>query len=143
MRESTLWAAVKRNWGGVQGLRMMRVENACGVGTPDVCLGYRGRCYWVELKQLREGFPVRPTTSVRITHFTGEQRGWIKEWGTHAGVPVFLLVQVVGEGYYLFDHMAAQLVHERPRGWWEEHAAHFMPERSGRWLGLLSAIIVK
>lgn len=52
------------------------VENPAHPGTPDLncSLG------WLELKVI-DGWPVRPTTPVRIPHFTPQQRVWLtRRW---------------------------------------------------------------
>ena len=68
-------------------LKAFSVENGhCFPGTPDVC--YVGG--WIELKEL-DKFPVRPTTPVRVRHFTPEQRAWHVSWEHHGGVSWVLL----------------------------------------------------
>ena len=108
MRESGLWSTIKRNLDcGSPALHMTRIENSAGDGTPDVELCYLGRCAWVELKHL-EAFPVRPGTVVKITHYTDEQRLWLKQRGG-AGGRAWLFIQV-GKEYYIFDWEEAQKV---------------------------------
>lgn len=68
-------------------LKAFAVENGhCYPGTPDVA--YVGG--WIELKEL-DKFPVRPTTPVRVRHFTPEQRAWHVAWEHHGGVSWVLL----------------------------------------------------
>ena len=72
------------------------VENPCRPGTPDV--NYMEG--WMELKHKYE-WPKRAATTVRLDHFTPQQRLCLmKRW--HAGGNSFLLLQV-GDDWLLFD----------------------------------------
>jgi len=128
MRESGLWGTMKRNLGSVKGLHMVRLENSAGNGTPDVNGCYRGQDFWAELKYLAE-FPVRPSTVVRIPHFTDEQRLWLKSRGEAGGL-AWLFVQV-GREYLLFDHVNAQEIGV-PLGY---GSVEFREAATARWVG--------
>lgn len=118
MIESGFWNTIKRNIGGTPGLHIQRVENGLSnPGTPDVELCLRGRTAWVELKLIKS-FPARPSTPVKIKHFTEEQKTWLRLRGMSGG-KAWLFVQVQGVGYFLFDWKTAQLVGEMTQvDWW-------------------------
>lgn len=106
MRESSLNQTIRTNVKKHPAIFAQRIENACGNGVPDLYLKNKitGRSAWVENKLLKE-FPKRADTVVKIDHYTAEQRLWLREHGNGA----WLFVQV-GDEYFLFDHVAAQLV---------------------------------
>jgi hypothetical protein len=54
-------------------LHAISVENACGSGTPDI--NFSGG--WLECKQLPR-WPKKPSTTVKIHHFTPQQRLFLK-----------------------------------------------------------------
>jgi hypothetical protein len=142
MRESGFWKLIKSKWSVIPGIKLMRVENPTSPGTPDLCVGFRGKCYWIELKQLRDGWPTRANTIVRIDHYSAEQRLWLFEWGM-IHVPAFLLVQVVDHGVYLFDWQAAQRVGEIPKAEFEGSAMHVMSPNAklGGWMDLFREVV--
>src|SRR5687768_769711 len=65
-------------------------------GTPDVWLA---NCA-VELKQAKS-WPKRPTTPLRLKHFTQKQRDWARD-RVAAGGEWFLVLRVCTE-WYVFD----------------------------------------
>jgi hypothetical protein len=68
--------------------RLVRVENRCEPGTPDVayCLSARDRVAmvsgWIELKAVKA--PARPDTPVKFRELTLEQVVWLENWPGHA-----------------------------------------------------------
>lgn len=138
MREAVLWELLKKHWARIPGLRIMRVENPCLPGTPDVCVGFNGKCAWIELKMIA-AFPKRDSTPVRIEHFTSQQKLWLKEWG-EIKIPAFVIIRVVSTGYYVFEWRAATQICEMTRSQWEENAVLILPSRGGDWLSVLRAI---
>lgn len=74
-------------------LHAISVENACGVGTPDVNYAHG----WIELKALPTA-PVRPTTPVRLPHFTNVQKIWLMKRAEAGGHACVLLM--VGEEWF-------------------------------------------
>jgi len=99
MSESGLWEKFK----GAVGKRghWFRVENSCGIGTPDVSgLVAGGPTWWLELKYRRR-WPVRTDTVVKLDHFTDAQKAWLVRHGK-AGGSCGVLLEVAGE-YLLFD----------------------------------------
>ena len=66
-KESALWQRVRKAGKHLArcgfGVHMTRIENACGLGTPDVEGSIDGQQIWVELKSCKR--PVRPTTVIR------------------------------------------------------------------------------
>lgn len=94
--EAGLWkslSVVRNTLGG--DLHIRRVENAVGMGDPDVEGCYRGNCFHIELKVAPR--PARGLTGLRFGHdITNEQA----EWHTaraEAGGRSFFLIQV-GDG---------------------------------------------
>lgn len=82
-------------------LDAISVENGMvGAGTPDV--NYIGG--WVELKELKE-WPKRPTTKVKIRHFTQQQKVWLRRRAAKGGEAYFLLK--VQQEWLLFDGITA------------------------------------
>lgn len=96
-RESQLWQHVKRvlTKAATAPLYLRRVENPLNDGHPDVEYLYRGSAGVIELKQ-REAWPKRPTTKVRLQHYTKAQRDDLRE-RYMAGGRAFLLLQVAEE----------------------------------------------
>lgn len=76
--------------------RLVRVENAADLGTPDVayCLrtapGAPAAAGWIELKHLPAA-PTRAATPLRIPHLTVDQVRWGEEWTAAGGRCWFLL----------------------------------------------------
>lgn len=122
-RESALWKAFKKAF--EPSGHWVRVENALGLGTPDV----NGRedgdgpDTWLELKQ-NKAWPKRATTIVRLRHFTREQKQWLVDRGV-AGGNCGVLWQVEKD-YLLF-------------GWWDApYLGHLTKEQmfhSALWSG--------
>jgi hypothetical protein len=103
MSEASMWQIVKK---AIIKLDPQRVENACGMGMPDV--NYIDG--WIELKWVRD-VPKRKTTPLRIEHYTPEQRVWALR-RIAAGGKVFLLLKAKDE-WFLFDGgVAAQYLNK-------------------------------
>jgi hypothetical protein len=85
-------------------LHAIPVENSVHPGTPDVnCLAG-----WIELKWKRN-WPVRPTTPLRLPHFTSTQKRWLLK--RHAlGGNSWLLLQVKRDWLLFTAPQAYQLV---------------------------------
>lgn len=83
-------------------LNAVAVENPALPGTPDVntVLG------WIELKHISRP-PVRPTTVVRLPHYTQMQRLWAMQ-RIRAGGMCLLLLQV-GSMHILLDGLVAAI----------------------------------
>jgi hypothetical protein len=119
MREASLSATLKSNMKRL-GVRYVRVEDAAGIGTPDVYLRCGPRSAWIELKHVA-ACPKRPTTPLRIDHFTDEQRLWLRAEGLAGGL-AWLFMQVADD-YLLFKWDAAQDVGMLTKGQMFERAA--------------------
>lgn len=81
------------------------VENPAYPGTPDV--QFIGG--WLELKYL-EDWPAREETTIRIPHFSQQQRVWLlRRWlacgklSTHVGLGWLLIYVVSTKDWLLFD----------------------------------------
>jgi len=88
----------------IQALRKLSafpIENIACPGTPDV--GYIGG--FIELKEI-DSFPVRPTTPLRLKHFTKQQRLWAKTYILKGGVSTVLL-KVGPRHWFLLDGLIA------------------------------------
>jgi hypothetical protein len=118
---------------------MERFENPIGLGTPDINLCYKGIEAWVEIKYL-EKFPVKPTTSVKIPHFSNDQRNWLKRRGECSGL-AWLFVQT-GTEYFLFDWKNAQYIGELVTLDWEHFAKGYWNKRCNwqEWLRIVTKI---
>jgi len=81
-REANLWATMRGHF-RPRGVHLVRVENGVEEGTPDLNYCKAGREGWVELKCTH--LPKRPTTGVKVEHFTEEQRGWANKRAVHGG----------------------------------------------------------
>lgn len=79
----------------------MAVENPACPGTPDVYYMHG----WVELKEADE-WPVRPSTPLRLKHFTKQQRLWARTHILKGGVSTVLL-KVGKLEWFLLDGLIA------------------------------------
>ena len=87
-------------------LDAISVENPVYPGTPDVNFADG----WIELKHLHR-WPASDMTTVRIMHFTAQQRVWLlRRW--RAGGSAWMIVQV-GMDWMLFDAETAALIIDR------------------------------
>jgi hypothetical protein len=85
-----------------------RVENRVKKDTPDLYLSIKAQPVtddrplsgWIELKCL-DAFPVKPTTTVKLPHWTNGQRYWAIRHRTYGG-NTWLLVQV-GDEVFVFN----------------------------------------
>ena len=85
-------------------LHAFAVENPVHPGTPDVV--YIGG--WIEMKKL-DAWPVRPTTKVRLDHYTIQQRAWARMHHHRGGISYWLL-RVQKEWLLLHGAIAAEVV---------------------------------
>jgi len=97
MSESNLWRYFQRNMKS-KGV-IQRVENAFYKGMPDVNYLIEGKEGWIELKYSKE-YPKKETTSVRLHHFTKEQRIWHRDRLIKKGRTNILWQ--IEKDYYLF-----------------------------------------
>ena len=104
--ESRFWQQVKPL---LAGLDPVRIENICEQGTPDVNY-IEG---WIELKVMPD-WPKRPSTPLRIDHYTTHQRAWAKQRHSLGGV-VWFLLKVAEEWLLIPGVLAAKYVGELPR----------------------------
>lgn len=96
-------------------------EDMLSAGIPDLSYGMRGVCGWIELKYVPSG----RTGILRPTKFTPNQVNWLKKRGKKSGF-CFVLVQVVGVGYFLFSHeAAAEVARGQPLSWYRINSAWF------------------
>ena len=108
-RESKFWDRVRPL---LVGLHPTRVENGAGTGTPDVNITLG----WIELKQVADkDIPKKEATTLRLDHFTAEQRAWLAGRANAKGACWVLLL--LGEEWLLFRGMDAAL-----------HLGHFTVE---------------
>jgi len=127
MKESSTWLTVQKALMKSQRDDVTRVENTVGMGTPDVhyCISdkivygplgvdsWKTTEGWLELKQIAD-YPKRPTTPVRVDHFTPQQRVWLTRRSL-AGGRCHVLIQIAKD-YHLFEgRVAAQWLGSTPR----------------------------
>lgn len=86
-------------------LRAFSVENRVNPGTPDVAHLHG----WIELKQI-EDWPKRPSTMVRIDHYTPEQRLFLRRWWEAGGLCHLLLRVEATDEWLLFEGHKADLI---------------------------------
>lgn len=89
--EQRLWDWFDRRCGHLAHLQ--RIENRVGNGVPDVHVATFGWQGWIELKSL-PAWPKKPSTPVRLQHWTPGQRAWARRHEYYAG-HVGLLVEIV------------------------------------------------
>lgn len=99
--EANLWAYIRERCARYGDFK--RVENPIGGGMPDVnyCIfgGYEG---WIELKWV-PNWPVDPEDTLKIKHYTPEQRTWAID-RTLFGGRVFLFLGVASvKEFLLFE----------------------------------------
>lgn len=87
-------------------VKLERIENGVGVGTPDIHALCNSFASWVELKATNKP-PVRANTPVLGSDgLSIEQRNWHMTWFQHGGIS-FILVGVGTEQFllpgYMFD----------------------------------------
>jgi len=93
----------------LRGLDPVSVENPAHPGTPDV----NCTAGWVELKCLDE-LPVRPSSVVRVKHFTPQQRVWLRRrW--EANRRAWLLLRVGGVARGAYQKFGSVEVERKPR----------------------------
>lgn len=97
MTERSLWFRLRRTLAPYGAL--VRVENATGAGTPDVCYCLLGVTGWLELKSLPK-WPARGTTVIRVPSLTVAQIHWLDAW-SRAGGNAWLLLGI-SDDYFLF-----------------------------------------
>lgn len=101
MAESSFWRSLRKKIPG----HVMRVENSCMPGTPDLNVCQDGRDFWVELKDV-DKFPARPTTRVFGDEgLRPEQVLWIIQ-RTRAGGEVYIVGKVDNEIFCLHGREA-------------------------------------
>lgn len=94
-KENILWDQVKVSMSNLWDAQ--RHEDKYSVGIPDVSFGINDKNGWIELKYL-EKWPKYGT--VKIPHFTSQQRNWLERRDGFGG-GCWLLLQV-GNDYLIF-----------------------------------------
>lgn len=103
MSEARAWESLRPL---LSGHHAVRIESGMtGSGIPDVNYSVG----WIELKYLPE-WPVRPTTKVRVGHYTKEQRAWATQRAKAGGRVFFLLKVGEREWLLLAGEVAARYV---------------------------------
>jgi hypothetical protein len=84
LREQRLFDRCKANL--PREIRLERIENVVGSGTPDLHAIYRGRTTWIELKAI-EDIPARMDTQLLDSNHRPsiEQRNWHLDYTQHGG----------------------------------------------------------
>lgn len=105
MSERALWQYMRDHLRHCD-IDMQRHEDKLSKGVPDVSYGFHRVNGWIELKYIEQ--PKDPDNLLRCPHFTGTQRRWLMDRGTHGG-HCFVMLQV-GREYMLFDHIGCQFI---------------------------------
>lgn len=111
MNEATLRNYVRKGL-HAKGILTTHHEDLLNAGVPDLSYSGNGVNGFIELKWL-EAWPKREDTTVRIPHYTKEQKHFLLTRG-RAGGRCWLLLRV-GREHLLFDHESAQYVGELHR----------------------------
>ena len=105
MTERTDWLSLRARLGSLG--RLVRVENAAGAGTPDVCYCFRGVTGWLELKHAL-AWPRRLTTPLRVPSLTLEQVRWLIDWRAAGGI-AWLWLRVERDEFLMTPTAALEL----------------------------------
>jgi hypothetical protein len=117
MSESNYWARIKPM---LIGLDAQRIESLTGLGVPDVNYTHG----WIELKWIKE-WPKRPTTNVRIDHFTPQQKVWLIR-RIHSGGRAHVLLGIgTGESLLFWGDVAASHIGSSTREELIQHACGY------------------
>ncbi|CAB4164990.1 hypothetical protein UFOVP815_2 [uncultured Caudovirales phage] len=112
--EQKLWDRMRAAKVAVPSVRLERIENLVGVGTPDVIALCKGQVTWVELKSV-DNFPVKETTRVLgAKGLSVAQRNWHYEWYAHEGRSL-ILVGVGRAQIYTIPGFLADAVNDMSR----------------------------
>jgi hypothetical protein len=120
-KEQRLWDRMRAAKSAAPSVRLERIENLVGVGTPDVIALRSGQVTWVELKSV-DAFPVKATTRVLgAKGLSTAQRNWHYEWHAHEGRSL-ILVGVGTINIYAIPGFLADAVNEMSRLDLEKHS---------------------
>ena len=112
--EQRLWDRMRAAKVAVSSVRLERIENLVGAGTPDVIALRGGQVTWVELKSV-DNFPCKATTRVLgAKGLSVAQRNWHYDWYAHEGRSLIL----VGVGHaqiYTIPGFLADAVNDMSR----------------------------
>lgn len=115
--ERALWVTARRHLTPYG--KLVRIENAASLGTPDVCYCLLGRMGWLELKEDRAPRAGKP---VRLESLKLEQVLFLEDW-ERAGGRAWLLAQL-GRSYALLSPTEVRAVWRGElfvpeRRWWQ------------------------
>ena len=92
-------------------VRLERIENLVGVGTPDVIAISRGQVTWIELKAV-DAFPAKAATRVLgAKGLNVSQRNWHYNWYAEGGSSL-ILIGVGPISFYAIPGILADAVNE-------------------------------
>ena len=112
--EQRLWDRMRAAKVAAPSVRLERIENLVGAGTPDVIALRSGQVTWVELKSV-DNFPTKATTRVLgAKGLSVAQRNWHYEWYAQQGRSV-ILVGVAHAQIYTIPGFLADAVNEMSR----------------------------
>ena len=117
IRESNLWAWLRKSWKSNRLLHAQRIENSTATGTPDVEISYGRTSFWVELKALHR--PAREDTPID-TELTYAQGLWHRR-RYEVGGTSFILIAIGARNdrsmYLLPGNLALDLIDNRVPEW--------------------------
>ena len=102
--ETNLWNRLRTNMVGTYWCEATRHEDKFQKGIADVSFCQCGMAGWMELKHVSQ-WPARPTTKVRIPHYSDEQKEFLERKGKCMR-HVWLFIQIEGD-FLLYDWQAA------------------------------------
>lgn len=108
--ESKFWSYMRAKM-RTTGWHVQRHEDAIALGIPDLSYGLMNDSEdkttgWIELKVIT--WPKKPSTTIKINHFTPEQKVWLKLRGKTGG-SCFLFIKAP-DGYMLFHWTQLDLI---------------------------------
>ncbi len=105
MSEESMWTYIRTRMG--KSWDAQRHEDKNSLGIPDVSYGINGINGWIELKNI-DKYPKRG--KIRLTHFTREQRFWLKNRQKYGG-NCWLLLRIA-QDFFIFKGDCFPELHE-------------------------------
>ena len=121
MNESKMWQYLQPK---LKVLHPIRIENVLSYrGIPDVNYAFG----WIELKYIKD-YPKRPTTPVRIRHYTSLQKNFLCR-RLRMGENMFVLLRVKNDWFLFADEYSFSILGEMTKSKMIERAALYCENR--------------
>lgn len=121
-----MWRSLRRWLKDETRAKYTRIENRCERGTPDLHYCVNGKAGWIEMKEIPD-WPRKPLGMLPMSHFTLEQRLWLRTYEQSGGTCwVLLHVKAPREWLLITGGWAARNLHITYRRLVQEAASlHF------------------